>query len=59
MSRMRGQALAEYVGLLLVLIAALCLPAFGGPAVMVQLEQALRLYWQSWTAALLTAAVAA
>ncbi len=53
----RGQALVEYVCLLAVLVAALCLPVFGGEAVVTQLEGAIRLYWRSWSAALLTLAV--
>ncbi|MGE0581798.1 MAG: hypothetical protein AB7P31_06685 [Steroidobacteraceae bacterium] len=58
MTGMRGQALVEYACILVLLVAALCLPYFGGPAVVAQLESALRLYWQSWSAALLTLAVA-
>lgn len=53
-----GQALVEYLCILAVLVAALCLPLFGGQAVVDQLEAALRLFWQSWSASLLSLAVA-
>lgn len=52
-----GQALVEYVSLLAALVAALCLPLFGGEAAVVQLEGAIRFYWRSWSAALLSLAV--
>ncbi len=54
----RGQALVEYTCVLVVLVAALCLPWLGGPAVVVRLESALRLFWQSWAASLLSLGVA-
>lgn len=58
MSRPRGQALVEYTCLLVLLVAALCLPWLGAPSVVEQLESALRLFRQSWSASLLTLAVA-
>jgi hypothetical protein len=54
----RGQALVEYVCILVVLVVALCLPFLGGQAVVVRLESALRFYWESWSASLLSLAVA-
>lgn len=54
----RGQALLEHVCVLAVVVAALCLPLFGGPAAIVQLEDALRLFWRSWAESLLSLVVA-
>lgn len=53
-----GQALVEQVCVLAMVVAALCLPLFGGPPVIVQLEDALRLFWRSWSESLLSLAVA-
>lgn len=57
MKRDRGQSLVEYASLLVVLVAALCLPVLAGQSVVMHLEQALRLFWRSWSASLLTLAV--
>ncbi|MBV6423625.1 MAG: hypothetical protein NAOJABEB_01424 [Steroidobacteraceae bacterium] len=56
MKRVAGQALAEYVGVLAVLVAALVLPVLGGESVVVRLGAALRLYWRAWSSALLSVA---
>ena len=54
----QGQALVEYVCVLVVVVAALCLPFLGGPAIVVQLEDALRNFWQSGSGSLLALTVA-
>lgn len=59
MSAIRGQALVEYIVVLTVLIAALCLPLAAGESPVQQLEAALRHFWQAWRAALLTVGFAA
>lgn len=55
MSASRGQALVEYVVILTVLIAALCLPLTAGESLVQQLESAIRHFWQAWRVALFTA----
>lgn len=58
MTSARGQALVEYSCVLLVLVAALCLPLGDGDAVVVQLERAIQHFWQAWWASVLSMSVA-
>ncbi|MBV6415645.1 MAG: hypothetical protein CMLOHMNK_00158 [Steroidobacteraceae bacterium] len=53
MTRAGGQALAEYVGLLAAVVAALLLPVVAGESIVVRLSRALRFYWREWSVALL------
>ncbi|MGD9599066.1 MAG: hypothetical protein AB7G76_05645 [Steroidobacteraceae bacterium] len=56
MNRTTGQALAEYVAVLAVLVAVLVLPVVGGESLVARLEAALRFHWRAWSSALLNVA---
>lgn len=54
MTAIRGQALVEYTVVLIALVAALCLPFAADGSLALQLEGAIRHFWQAWRGALLT-----
>jgi hypothetical protein len=53
----RGQAMAEYMAVLTVLVVALYWPVAGQPSVIAQLTDALARHWRAWRSALLTAGI--
>jgi len=59
MNAIRGQALVEYMVILVALVAALCLPLAAGGSVVDQLEAAMGHFWQAWRGALLALEAAA